>query len=147
MAKTRDDVLTGLIEKLARTLPDDGISYADLSGNVYDKKAYLNQLQNDPDFAEQQLNAFIQPPPAKDDGITPREQATIARRFVKFAKNHQPDFDEFLRQNPALAESLNVRDIRRVMDTLKFEWNVEAIVSTELATAEGDQTVAELLAG
>jgi hypothetical protein len=145
MAKTKGDVLTGLIEKVARTLPDEGISYADLSGKVYDKETYVNQLHNDHDFAEQQLSSFIQPPPADDAGITPREQATIAKRFVNFAKDRKPDFDEFLRQNPALVASFSVRDMRRVCDTLKFEMGVEPIVSGKLATAEGDQAIAELL--
>jgi len=145
MATTHEDVLAAVYEKVARNFPDDGPAYADLSGKVYTKEGYIDRLKKDPEFAKQQLTAFVQPPPADDEGITPREQTTIAKRFMGFAKDHSPDFAEFLRANPALVASYSVRDMRRVVDTLRLEFGVQPVLSEELESAEENQPVTALL--
>ncbi|HKR67103.1 MAG TPA: hypothetical protein VJZ00_25480 [Thermoanaerobaculia bacterium] len=143
--KTAEDVLEAAFGKIAETFSDDGAAYADLSGKVYDKKRYLERLRTDPEFAEEQLRTFIQPPPADTDGITPHEQRTLARRFASFAEKNDPDLEEFLRANPVLSEAYTVRDIKRVLNTLKFELAITPTVSRAIDEADDDMPLAQLI--
>jgi hypothetical protein len=148
MAKeTAQDVLDVAFEKIARSLEDQGAAYADLAGNVYDKKTYMERLKVDPEFAKQQIATFIQPPAAESDEITPREQRTLARRFAKFADSHTPDVAEFLRANPMISETYTVGDLRRVLETVKFEMDIQAIVPGKIDDADENATLATLIEG
>ena len=143
--KTAEDVLEAAFGKIAETFSDDGAAYADLSGKVYDKERYLERLRSDPDFAEEQLRTFIQPPPADPEGITPHEQRTLARRFAIFAEKNDPDLAEFLRANPVVSEAYTVRDIKRVLNTLKYELAITAIVPRAIDEADDNMPLGELI--
>jgi hypothetical protein len=143
--KSFEDVFERTFEKIANSLKDDGASYADLAGNVYDKKTYLDRLRSDPEFAETQLDAFIQPPTSEGSGITPAEQRTLARRFAKFADAHSPDVTAFLRAYPVLSETYTVGDLKRVLDTVKFEMDIEPIKPDNLDDADEALPMASFL--
>lgn len=144
--KSAKEILEAAFEKIAAGLDVKGPVYADLEGNVYSKDHYLERLRTDSRFAKQQVTSLIQPPGAPDEGITPSEQRTLARRFATYYETVQnPSVTKFLRVNPGLAESYTVGDFRRVLDTVKYELNINAGTPDAFCSAAPDMRLSTFI--
>jgi hypothetical protein len=124
----------------AATRGKPGIVHADLSGRVLDAKSFEQELDENEEFAKEQIRRLIDsapsPKPDDDGSLSPDQQRQIAEQVSKFHESSpglepREAFVKWIEKKPLRAVGLTPKDCTRIAESLDIEKSLTVDVPSE----------------